>query len=126
LGRGRLEGGTLLAASEVLGRRSRRLLTLNDEHVSTEHLLLAIMGLENDPASLLARHGASREAVLSVLMTVRSPRQVAGQTSEAQGRALELYARDLTELARRGKLDPVIVATMKSGAWSRCYCAAPE
>jgi len=51
-----------------------------------EHLLLAIMGWRTNPAqALLARHGASREAVLSVLMTVRSPRQVAGQTSEAQG-----------------------------------------
>jgi len=106
---GALKAEPSWAASEVLGQAFEEAADLNDEHVSTEHLLLAIMGLENDPAqALLARHGASREAVLSVLMTVRSPRQVAGQTSEAQGRALELYARDLTELARRGKLDPVI------------------
>ena len=106
---GALKAEPSRAASEVLGQAFEEAVDLNDEHVSTEHLLLAITGLENDPAqALLARHGAGREAVLSVLMTVRSPRQVAGQTPEAQGGALELYARDLTELARRGKLDPVI------------------
>ena len=106
---GALKAEPSRAASEVLGQAFEEAVDLNDEHVSTEHLLLAIAGLENDPAqALLARHGAGREAVLSVLMTVRSPRQVAGQTPEAQGGALELYARDLTELARRGKLDPVI------------------
>jgi len=106
---GALKAEPSWAASEVLEHAFQEAADLSDEHVSTEHLLLAIMGLENDPAqALLARHGAGRGAFLSVLMTVRSPRQVAGQTSEAQGGALELYARDLTELARRGKLDPVI------------------
>jgi len=97
------------AANEILGQSFQEAEELNDEHVSTEHLLLAILGLDNDPAqTVLARHGARREAVLSALLTVRGGRQGAGQTSAAPGGALELYARDLTELARRGKLDPVI------------------
>ena len=97
------------AASEVLEQAFQEATDLSDEQVSTEHLLLAIMGLENDSAqSLLARHGVIREAVLRVLMTVRNPRQAAEQTSETQSGALDLYGRDLTELARRGKLDPVI------------------
>jgi ATP-dependent Clp protease ATP-binding subunit ClpB len=97
------------AASEVLEHAFQEAADLNEEHVSTEHLLLAITGLECDPAqALLTRHGARREAVLRVLMTLRTPQQAAGQSSETQSGALERYARDLTELARRGKLDPVI------------------
>ena len=106
---GALKAEPSWAASEVLEQAFEEAADLGDEHVSTEHLLLAIMGLENDPAqALLARHGAVREAVLPALMTARSSRQVAGQAPETAGGALELYARDLTDLARRGKLDPVI------------------
>ena len=106
---GALKAEPSWAASEVLEQAFEEAADLGDEHVSTEHLLLAIMGLENDPAqALLARHGAVREAVLPALMTVRSSRQVADQAPETVGGALELYARDLTDLARRGKLDPVI------------------
>ena len=97
------------AASAVLEQAFHEAADLDDEHVSTEHLLLAIMRLESDPAqSLLARHGASRNAILMALTTVRSPQQAAGPTSETKSGTLELYARDLTDLARRGKLDPVI------------------
>jgi len=97
------------AASEVLEQAFQEAADLNDEHVSTEHLLLAIVGLESDPAqALLARHGARHDAILVALATVRSPQQVTGPTSETKSGALERYARDLTELARRGKLDPVI------------------
>jgi ATP-dependent Clp protease ATP-binding subunit ClpB len=106
---GALKAEPSWAASEVLGQAFEEAADLSDEHVSTEHLLLAIMGLENDPAqALLARHGAGRDAILRVLLSVRSPQQVAGQTSETPYGALERYARDLTDLARRGKLDPVI------------------
>jgi len=107
-------GGTLKAepswaASEILEQAFQEASDLSDERVSTEHLLLAIMGLENDSAqSLLARHGARRETVLPALMTVRNPQHAVAQTPEAHGETLDLYARDLTELARRGKLDPVI------------------
>ena len=106
---GALKAEPSSAASAVLERAFQEAADLGDEHVSTEHLLLAIMGLESDPAqSLLARHGASRNAILTALTTVRSPQQAAGPTSETKYGVLELYARDLTDLARRGKLDPVI------------------
>ena len=106
---GALKAEPSSAASAVLEQAFHEAADLDDEHVSTEHLLLAIMGLESDPAqSLLARHGASRNAILIALTTVRSPQQAAGPTSETKSGTLELYARDLTDLARRGKLDPVI------------------
>ena len=106
---GALKAEPSSAASAVLEQAFQEAADLDDEHVSTEHLLLAIMGLESDPAqSLLARHGASRNAILMALTTVRSPQQAAGPTSETKSGTIELYARDLTDLARRGKLDPVI------------------
>jgi len=80
-----------------------------DEYVSAEHILLAIAARTKDPAGqLLARQGASRDAILQALATVRGSHRVTSQTPESTFRALEQYARDLTELARRGKLDPVI------------------
>jgi len=80
-----------------------------DEYVSTEHLLLAISQLNNDPAQLaLAHHGAAHDAILKALQAVRGTQRVTDQNPEAKYQALERYARDLTELARRGKLDPVI------------------
>ena len=80
-----------------------------DDYISTEHLLLAIAQQKNDPAQLaLAAAGASHDALLRALTTVRGTQRVTDQNPEAKFQALERYARDLTELARRGKLDPVI------------------
>ncbi|HEX6505645.1 MAG TPA: ATP-dependent chaperone ClpB [Terriglobales bacterium] len=80
-----------------------------DEYVSTEHLLLAITNLKRDPAQdILARHGATYDAILRALIAVRGSQKVTDQNPEAKYQALERYAKDLTELARRGKLDPVI------------------
>jgi len=80
-----------------------------DEYVSTEHLFLAIARQDRDPAGiLLKRHGASYEAILQALTGVRGTQRVTSQNPEATYEALEKYARDLTELARRSKLDPVI------------------
>ncbi len=80
-----------------------------DEYVSAEHILLAIATIRKDPAAeLLAKHGASREAILQALTTVRGSHRVTSQNPESTFRALEQYGRDLIELARRGKLDPVI------------------
>ncbi len=80
-----------------------------DEYVSTEHLLLAMANLRRDPAQeLLQKHGAGYEALLQALAAVRGSQRVTSQNPEATFRALEQYTRDLTELARRGKLDPVI------------------
>src|SRR6059058_111122 len=80
-----------------------------DEYVSTEHLVLAIAAQDRDPAGqLLKRQGASHEAILQALAGVRGTQRVTSQNPEATYASLEKYARDLTELARRQKLDPVI------------------
>jgi ATP-dependent Clp protease ATP-binding subunit ClpB len=80
-----------------------------DEYVSTEHLFLALAGEERDPAGqLLKRQGATHEAILQALSGVRGNQRVTSQNPEATYASLEKYARDLTDLARRGKLDPVI------------------
>jgi ATP-dependent Clp protease ATP-binding subunit ClpB len=80
-----------------------------DDYISTEHLLLAISQQKSDPAQLaLAAAGASHDALLRALTTVRGTQRVTDQNPEAKFQALERYARDLTDLARRGKLDPVI------------------
>ncbi len=80
-----------------------------DEFVSTEHLLLAVAKLKGDAAQkLLATHGADHASILKALTGVRGSQRVTDQNPEAKYQALERYAKDLTELARRGKLDPVI------------------
>jgi ATP-dependent Clp protease ATP-binding subunit ClpB len=80
-----------------------------DEYVSTEHLLLALSQLKNDPAQLLlVGQGANHDAILKALTAVRGSQRVTDQNPEAKYQALERYATDLTERARRGKLDPVI------------------
>jgi ATP-dependent Clp protease ATP-binding subunit ClpB len=81
----------------------------NDEYVSTEHFLLAVAQTkESTAAKILARHGAVPDALLKALQSVRGTQRVTDQNPEAKYQALERYARDLTQLARRGKLDPVI------------------
>jgi ATP-dependent Clp protease ATP-binding subunit ClpB len=97
------------ATNDVLSRAFDEAARFKDEFVSTEHILLAIAASERDPAQeLLARHGASHDAILQALATIRGSHRVTSQNPEATYRALEQYARDLTDLARRSKLDPVI------------------
>ena len=97
------------ASNEVLSKAFDEAANFKDEYVSTEHILLAIASLPRDPAgALLVRNGAGRDAILQALLSVRGSHRVTSQTPETTYRALEQYARDLTDLARRGKLDPVI------------------
>jgi len=97
------------ALNEVLERAFKEADKFKDEYVSTEHLFLAIAGQDRDPAGqLLKRQGASHEAILQALTGVRGTQRVTSQNPEATYEALEKYSRDLTELARRSKLDPVI------------------
>jgi ATP-dependent Clp protease ATP-binding subunit ClpB len=96
-------------SNEVLQKAFDEAHALKDEYVSTEHILLAIAGATNDPAGqLLAREGATHDAILQAMTAIRGSHRVTSENPEAQYRALEQYARDLTDLARRGKLDPVI------------------
>jgi ATP-dependent Clp protease ATP-binding subunit ClpB len=97
------------ASNDVLQRAFDEAQRLKDEYVSTEHILLGISSADRDPAGeLLAREGASHDAILQAMTAIRGSHRVTSQNPEATYRALEQYARDLTELARRGKLDPVI------------------
>src|SRR6184192_1876807 len=97
------------SAQKLLDQAFKEAANFKDEYVSTEHLLLAITHLRGDPAQqLLARPGASYDAILKALTAVRGSQRVTDQNPEAKYQALERYGRDLTELARRGKLDPVI------------------
>ncbi|MGH7604436.1 MAG: ATP-dependent chaperone ClpB [Gemmatimonadaceae bacterium] len=82
---------------------------LGDEFVSTEHFLLALSGVKGtESRTLLSAVGATREALLEALQSVRGSHRVTDQTPENQYQALQRYTRDLTEAARKGKLDPVI------------------
>jgi len=83
---------------------------LKDEFTSTEHLLLGIAGEtgRGSLAAVLKPKGITREAILAALTTVRGSQRVTDQHPEAKYQALERYGRDLTEVARKGTLDPVI------------------
>ncbi|MCU1301395.1 MAG: ATPase, partial [Candidatus Sulfotelmatobacter sp.] len=97
------------AANKLLEQAFKEAANFKDEYVSTEHLLLAITHLKQDAAQqIMARHGATYDAILKALIAVRGSQKVTDQNPEAKYQALERYARDLTEQARRGKLDPVI------------------
>src|SRR5438045_1965573 len=97
------------AANQLLDQASEEADTFKDEYVSTEHLLLAATQLKRDPAQeILAQHGATHDTILKALTAVRGSQRITDQNPEAKYQALERYARDLIEHARRGKLDPVI------------------
>jgi len=83
---------------------------LKDEYTSTEHLFLALVSEGGRGAStrLLQQHGVTKDAVLQALTQIRGSHRVTDQHPEGKYQALERYGRDLTEAARKGKLDPVI------------------
>src|SRR5256712_4400492 len=83
---------------------------LQDQYVSTEHLLLAMLdpALPSEAGRILRDAGATREKIYNALVSVRGGEQVVDQNPEEKYQALEKYDRDLTGLARKGKLDPVI------------------
>jgi ATP-dependent Clp protease ATP-binding subunit ClpB len=92
----------------VLETAFREAEALTDEYVSTEHLLLALLEGSGQAAQMLRDAGVSRDQLLASLAEVRGRRRVTGQNPEDTFQALERFGRDLTEQARRGKLDPVI------------------
>src|SRR5437660_3876292 len=106
---GAAQPGLSPAANQSLERAFKEADNFKDEYVSTEHLLLAGTQIKRDPAQqILSRHGATHDAILKALTAVRGSQRITDQNPEAKYQALERYARDLTEQARRGKLDPVI------------------
>ncbi len=81
---------------------------LKDEYVSTEHLLIAMLASECAASKIMRSFGITKDAVLKVLVDVRGSQRVVDQNPEEKYQALEKYSRNLTRLARIGKLDPVI------------------
>jgi len=82
---------------------------LKDDFISTEHLLIAIAGDDRgESAAILKEFGIDREKIYKALQDIRGGHRVDSPTAESKYRSLEKYGRDLTELAREGKLDPVI------------------
>ena len=96
-------------AQKTLEQAFKEAENFKDDFVSTEHLLLALADARKDPVQLaLAALGGTRDAILKALTAVRGSQRVTDQNPEGKFQALDKYAKDLTDLARRGKLDPVI------------------
>jgi ATP-dependent Clp protease ATP-binding subunit ClpC len=94
---------------KVLDEANNEANRLNDEYISTEHIFLAITGERNtDVARTLAEVGVTRERTQEAIQTVRGGQRVTDPRAESRYRTLEKYSRDLTQMAREGKLDPVI------------------
>jgi ATP-dependent Clp protease ATP-binding subunit ClpB len=104
------EGGHLAQRTlKVLDAAQDEAEKLKDEYVSTEHILLALASEKRGAAGeALRASGATRERIAQALTAVRGSQRVTSQDPESQYRALEKYAIDLTDRARKGKLDPVI------------------
>src|SRR5437588_7802920 len=81
---------------------------LKDDYISTEHLLLAIVDIGGPGAGIFKRHGATKDRLYTALTAIRGSQRVTDQEPEEKFQALAKYSRDLTDLARKGKLDPVI------------------
>src|SRR5215471_4725730 len=81
---------------------------LKDEYVSTEHLLLSMVQDSGEAGKTLRELGASRDKLLNALVGIRGAQRITDPNPEEKYQALEKYSRDLTDLARKGKLDPVI------------------
>jgi len=97
------------ALARVLGLAEKEAAGLKDDYISVEHIILGLIGEgENDLKSLFAQVGISRELLLGALKRVRGSQRVTSDNPEASYEALQKYGRDLTTLAREGKLDPVI------------------
>jgi len=108
----KVTGNVQLSASARLGRvlqqAQKEAESLGDEYVSTEHLLLAMTEDQGYTGQALKRLGATHERVLNALKDVRGNQRVTDQNPEGKYQALDKYGRDLTEMARKNKIDPVI------------------
>ncbi len=110
----RTQGGAQPGASSrlraVLSAAEQEAESLKDDYTSTEHLFVALVneGGRSPASRLLAQHGITKDAVFQALTQIRGSQRVTDQNPEGKYQALEKYGRDLTEAARKGKLDPVI------------------
>ncbi|HYR45247.1 MAG TPA: ATP-dependent chaperone ClpB [Terriglobia bacterium] len=109
----KVQGQQELYISPALGRIFEDALKeadhFKDEYVSTEHLLIALSNAKGEAAAgILQSHGVTKDAILKVLVSIRGTQKITDPNPEEKYQALQRYSRDLTELARKGKLDPVI------------------
>jgi ATP-dependent Clp protease ATP-binding subunit ClpB len=103
---GSSEVGLSQPAVDLLNAAERYAKGMQDEYVSTEHILLALT--ESGEGKRLGQYGITKDAILKALVNVRGDQRVSSQNPEDTYQALEKYGRDLTAMARQGKLDPVI------------------
>ena len=96
------------ASYQILNSAEKEADNLKDEYISTEHIFIAIAVSDTECGRLLAKHGITKENILQTLQAIRGNQRVTDQNPENKFQTLEKYCRDLTELARRDKLDPVI------------------
>src|SRR6187402_1766863 len=108
----RVQGGQQYFSSRItqlFAAAQKQADKMQDEFISTEHLLLAIVEEPNGEAGkILRQHGVNKDDLLKVIEQTRGGSRITDQNAEQNYQALSKYARDLTELARKGKLDPVI------------------
>ncbi len=103
---GNTEVGLARPTAEVLNAAERYAKGMQDEYISTEHILLGLT--ESVEGRRLSEFGLTKDAILKALASVRGTQRVTSQNPESTYQALEKYGRDLTAMARQGKLDPVI------------------
>ena len=100
--------GLARSLQDVFTQAQKEADRLKDEYVSTEHLMLALAQVKSEAKEILTVNGVNHDAILNALKDVRGGQRVTDQNPEEKYQALQRYGRDLVELARQGKIDPVI------------------
>jgi len=108
----KVQGGVDVYLSQdfkkILNQSNKEAADLKDEYISTEHLLLAFLEIENVVKKILKAQDIDKKKVIEILKEVRGSQRVTDENPEAKYQALEKYSTNLTRLAREGKIDPVI------------------
>lgn len=94
--------------AKVFEKAEEEVERLKDEYISTEHLLIAISEGEGSARDILSSHGVTKDRIFTALVDIRGSQRVTDPNPEDKYQALTRYGRDLTDLARRGRLDPVV------------------
>jgi ATP-dependent Clp protease ATP-binding subunit ClpB len=100
--------GPSRSLNDVFNHAQKEADRLKDEYVSTEHLLLALAQVKSEAKEILSVNGVAHDSILGALKEVRGASRVTDQNPEEKYQALQRYGRDLVEMARQGKIDPVI------------------
>ena len=100
--------GPSRSMNDVFNQAEKEADRLKDEYISTEHLLLALAQVKSEAKEILSVSGVNHNAILSALKEIRGGQRVTDQNPEEKYQALQRYGRDLIEMARQGKIDPVI------------------